>query len=81
MMRVVRMRRGWSLRLTDNEMELLQKAVLRGLVAFSREGVRERLPYKVRKVLMRDARWALPRGPLRPDEDRRPASDETGRSK
>jgi hypothetical protein len=73
MMRVVRMRRGWRLQLTDNEMEMLQKAVLRGLVAFRREGVRERLPYKVRKVLSSSDRWELPHGPLVVDEDRRPA--------
>jgi hypothetical protein len=65
------MRRGWRLRLTDNEMEMLRHAVARGLPDFQRVNVRERLPYKVRKVLMHDPRWALPHGPLVPDEDRR----------
>jgi hypothetical protein len=72
MMHVVRMRRGWRLRLTDNEMEMLREAVNRGLATLDADQ-REALPYKIRKVLMRDARWELPHGPLIPDEDRRPA--------
>jgi hypothetical protein len=71
MMNVSRMRRGWRLRLTDNEMEMLRHVVARGLVDFQRVNVRERLPWKVRKVLTRDARWSLPHGPLWPDDDRR----------
>ena len=70
---VARMRRGWRVQLTDNEFELLRMAVNRGLVAFRRPGVRQRLPYKVRKVLDVSERWQLPHGPLIADEDRRPA--------
>jgi hypothetical protein len=69
MMNVSRMRRGWRLRLTDNEFEMLREAVNRGLATLD-EDQREALNYKVRKVLFSD-RWALPDGPLRADEDRR----------
>jgi hypothetical protein len=79
MMRVVRMRRGWRLRLTDNEFEMLKTAVNRGLAALSREEI-DALPFKVRKVIdgggganNESFRWQLPHGPLIPDEDRRPA--------
>jgi hypothetical protein len=65
-MKVVRMRRGWRLRLTDNEYEMLKEVVNRGLVGFDGD----ELPYKVRKVLGSN-RWSLPHGPLIPDEDRR----------
>jgi hypothetical protein len=66
---VVRMRRGWRLRLTDNEFALLRVAVNRGLAAIDGDTA-EALPYKVRKVLLSD-RWSL-LGPLTLDEDRRP---------
>jgi hypothetical protein len=69
MMYVTRMRRGWRLRLTDNEMNLLREAVTRGLGAFGEEE-REHLPYKVRKIFLSN-RWAQPLGPLVADEDRR----------
>lgn len=71
MMQVARMRRGWRVRLTDNEMNLLREAVNRGLGAFD-EDEREHLPFKIRKVL-RSSRWRRPDGPLMPDEDRRTA--------
>jgi hypothetical protein len=72
MMRVVRMRRGWRLRLTDNEYEMLRAAVNKGLATLNTEE-RDALPYKVRKVLLSDNRWSLNGGPLAADEDRRPA--------
>jgi len=68
-MKVVRMRRGWRLRLTDNEFELLQEAVKRGLPTIDPVAA-ESLPYKVRKVFD-STRWKL--DPLVADEDRRPA--------
>ena len=71
MMQVARMRRGWRVRLTDNEMEVLREAVHRGLATIDQDQ-REAMPYKLRKVLV-SSRWRLPRGPLMPDEDRRPA--------
>jgi hypothetical protein len=70
MMNVTRMRRGWRLRLTDNEMEMLREAVNRGLATID-DDQRAALPWKIRKVL-RDGRWELPHGPLIADEDRRP---------
>jgi hypothetical protein len=72
MMDVSRMRRGWRLRLTDNEFEMLREAVNRGLATID-DAQREALPWKIRKVLTRDGRWELPHGPLIPDDDRRPA--------
>lgn len=66
------MRRGWRIRLTDNEFEMLREAVNRGLGALDAND-REALPYKIRKVLYSGDRWELPHGPLTPDEDRRPA--------
>jgi hypothetical protein len=71
MMHVTRMRRGWRLRLTDNEMHLLREAVNRGLGTFGEEE-RERLPYKMRKIFL-SHRWTEPDGPFVPDEDRRAA--------
>jgi hypothetical protein len=71
MMNVSRMRRGWRLRLTDNEYEMLKEAVKRGLATLD-ANQREALPYKIRKVLHSN-RWALPDGPLMADDDRRPA--------
>lgn len=71
MMNVTRMRRGWRLRLTDNEFEVLREAVNRGLASFD-AAQREAMPYKLRKVLDSSDRWRLPHGPLIPDEDRRP---------
>ena len=71
MMKVVRMRRGWRLHLTDNEMQMLREAVNRGLGVLNDDQTRA-LPYKVRKVLHSN-RWSMPHGPLIPDEDRRPA--------
>lgn len=68
MMQVTRMRRGWRLRLTDNEFEMLKEAVNRGLATID-EQQRAALPWKIRKVL--SMRWDLPHGPLIPDEDRR----------
>jgi hypothetical protein len=68
MMNVARMRRGWRVRLTDNEMEVLREAVKRGLPAIDKTT----MPYKLRKVLG-SRRWRLPHGPLWPDDDRRPA--------
>jgi hypothetical protein len=70
MMQVARMRRGWRLRLTDNEFEMLREAVNRGLATLDEDQI-EALPYKIRKVLTRDGRWSLPHGPLWPDDDRR----------
>jgi hypothetical protein len=67
-MQVARMRRGWRLRLTDNEFEMLREAVNRGLATLD-DAQREALPWKIRKVL--SPRWELPHGPLIPDEDRR----------
>jgi hypothetical protein len=72
MMQVVRMRRGWRVRLTDNEFEVLREAVNRGLATFDPDQ-RKAMPYKLRKVLYNSNRWSLPHGPLIPDEDRRPA--------
>lgn len=72
-MRVVKMRRGWRVHLTDNEYEMLCEAVNKGLGAIALYHLDDRLPYKVHKVLHGDPRWKLPDGPLRPDEDRRPA--------
>lgn len=69
---VARMRRGWRVRLTDNEMELLREIVHRGLGTLD-EGAIASLPYKVRKVLADKERWSWPPGPLIADEDRRPA--------
>jgi hypothetical protein len=71
MMNVVRMRRGARLRLTDNEFELLQEAVKRGLETINQTSA-QALPYKVRKIFD-SARWSLPDGPLSFDEDRRSA--------
>ena len=71
MMQVARMRRGWRLRLTDNEFEMLREAVNRGLATLD-EDQREALPYKIKKVL-HSTRWSLPHGPLIADDDRRPA--------
>jgi hypothetical protein len=68
MMNVAKMRRGWRVRLTDNEMHLLREAVNRGLATIDKDA----LPYKLRKVLWSN-RWALPDGPLMPDDDRRAA--------
>ena len=68
MMEVARMRRGWRVRLTDNEYEVLREAVNLGLAAIDKDA----LPYKLRKVLWSN-RWSLPHGPLTPDDDRRPA--------
>lgn len=68
MMQVARMRRGWRVRLTDNEMEVLREAVNRGLATIDKEA----MPYKLRKVLWSN-RWSLPHGPLIPDDDRRTA--------
>ncbi len=67
-MMVVRMRRGWRLRLTDNEFELLREAVTRGLGALDEAAILA-LPYKVRKVF-ESKRWA-DRDPLTADGDRR----------
>jgi hypothetical protein len=73
------MRRGWRLRLTDNEFEMLKTAVNRGLAALSREEI-DALPWKVRKVIDghslhgEEGRWQLPHGPLIPDEVRRGAA-------
>jgi hypothetical protein len=61
-MMVTRMRRGWRLRLTDNEMALLREAVNSGLAALAADQ-RDALPYKVRKVLY-SARWSSPHGPV-----------------
>lgn len=71
-MKVVRLRRGWKVSLTDNEMELLRATVQRGLNTFETYAV-EAMPHKIRKVFM-DQRWDLPHGPLTADEDRRPAA-------
>jgi hypothetical protein len=71
MMDIARMRRGFRLRLTDNEFEMLREAVNRGLAALD-DSAREALPYKIRKVLHSN-RWSLPHGPLSLDEDRREA--------
>jgi hypothetical protein len=71
MMEVSRMRRGWRLRLTDNEFEMLREAVNRGLGALDQEA-RYALPYKLRKVLL-TPRWERPDGPMSIDDDRRPA--------
>lgn len=70
MMKVVRMRRGWRVSLTDNEYIVLKEALERGLAAFGDEEL-DHLPYKLRKVL-HSPRWARGLGPLYPDEDRRP---------
>jgi hypothetical protein len=67
MMSVVRMRRGWRIRLTDNEFKLLREAVNQGLAVIDAS----KLPYKVRKVLFASDRWLRPYDPLMPDEDRR----------
>jgi len=75
-MRVVRMRRGWKLRLTDNEFSVLHKIAARGL-----RGVDfDKFTFKERKVLSED-RWS--QDPLAPDEDRRAedgAENETERN-
>jgi hypothetical protein len=71
MMKVVRLRRGWRVNLTDNEHELLRELVNRALVDLDEVEVMS-LPHKIRKALT--ARWELPHGPLFPDEDRRPAA-------
>jgi hypothetical protein len=67
-MNVIRMWRGWKMRLTDNEMEVLREAVARGLDGMDKET----LPYKWKKVLSEN-RWLGPDGPLVADDDRRPA--------
>jgi hypothetical protein len=56
--------------LTDNEMQLLRETVKRGIAALDADAYAA-LPYKVRKVLR--GRWDLPGGPLKTDENRRPA--------
>lgn len=76
-MKVSRMRRGWRVSLTDNEFEMLREAVNKGLRAIEVYHLDDSLPYKLRKVLHGSGngptRWALPDGPLTPDEDRRAA--------
>ena len=71
-MHVARMRRGWRLRLTDNEFELLRAVVNRGLGTLEPDHV-EAWPHKICKILYSSQRWSLPHGPLSLDEDRREA--------
>lgn len=70
MMKVARMRRGWRVRLTDNEYELLRAIVARGLGTVEPNQT-DAWPYKIQKVLFSE-RWTQPHGPLIADEDRRP---------
>lgn len=75
-MKVVRMRRGWRVNLSDLEYQMLREAVRRGLSAIDAFELDDRLPYKIRKVLRGDdsgpTRWTPPNDPLAADEDRRP---------
>jgi hypothetical protein len=68
-MRVVRLRRGFRIHLTDNEFEVLKHVLMRGLLDFEDPEIRATLPYKGSKVL-NSKRWA---DPLAIDEDRRGA--------
>lgn len=70
-MRVVRLRRGYRVNVTDNEYELMRAALNHGLKAMEAFRLDERLGYKVHKVLY-SQRWEMPGGPLFVDDDRRP---------
>ena len=76
-MNVSRLKRGWRIHLTDNEMEALRTAVEHGMSDFVDPGQSDPYPNGVRRTL-RSARWQSIEGPLSIDDDRRfPSSTPT----
>jgi hypothetical protein len=67
---VTRLKRGWRIHLTDNEMEALRAVVQHGLADFEDPEQLKPLPNGVRRVLRSD-RWVSIEGPLSIDDDRR----------
>jgi hypothetical protein len=70
---VTRLKRGWRIHLTDNEIEALRAAVEHGMADFVDPAQSDSYPNGVRRTL-RSARWQAIEGPLTTDEDRRPPS-------
>ena len=69
---VTRLKRGWRIHLTDNEMAALRACVDHGMADFVDPDQSSHLPNGVKRVL-RSPRWQSIEGPLSIDEDRRPA--------
>jgi hypothetical protein len=70
-MNVARLKRGWRIHLTDNEMEALRVAVNHGMADFEDPQQSNHLPNGVKRTLRSD-RWVSISGPLAIDDDRRP---------
>lgn len=71
-MKVSRLKRGWRIQLTDNEMDALRIAVEYGIADLDEEHIRAQ-PNGVRRTL-HSARWRAIDGPLTLDDDRRAPS-------
>jgi hypothetical protein len=67
---VTRLKVGWRLHLTDNEMEALRQAVDHGMADFVDPDQSSHLPNGVKRTLRSD-RWQSIQGPLTTDDDRR----------
>jgi hypothetical protein len=67
---VSRLKRGWRIHLTDNEMAALREVVAHGLADFEDPKLLKALANGVRRVLTSD-RWRSIEGPLSIDDDRR----------
>jgi hypothetical protein len=69
-MNVARLKRGWRIHLTDNEMEALRECVDHGMADFTDPAQSNHLPNGVKRTLRSD-RWQSIAGPLAIDDDRR----------
>ena len=69
-MNVVRLKRGWRIHLTDNEMDALRQCVDHGMADFTDPAQSKHLPNGVKRTLRSD-RWQAISGPLSTDDDRR----------
>jgi hypothetical protein len=67
---VTRLKRGWRIHLTDNEMDALKECVEHGMADFTETSHTDPLPNGVRRTLRSD-RWQSIDGPLSTDDDRR----------
>jgi hypothetical protein len=69
-MQVTRLKRGWRIHLTDNEMAALRECVDAGMADFVDPQHSNDLPNGVKRTLRSD-RWQSIDGPLSIDDDRR----------
>ena len=69
-MNVARLKRGWRIHLTDNEMDALKICVDHGMADFTDPAQSKHLPNGVKRTLRSD-RWQAISGPLSTDDDRR----------